>query len=46
MFVYGWPVLELRFGLFTLSFNPMGSFVLTVKGGPDFSKIKNRYDKS
>ena len=30
MFVYGWSVLELRFGLLILSFYRMGSFVLKV----------------
>ena len=30
MFVYGWSVLGLRFGLLILSFYPMGSFVLRV----------------
>ena len=32
MFVYRWSVLALRFGLPTLSFYPMGSFVLRVQG--------------
>ena len=32
MFVYGWSVLELRFGLLILSFYPVGSFVLRVEG--------------
>ena len=32
MFVYGWSVLGLRFGLLVLSFYPMGSFVLRVEG--------------
>ena len=31
MFVHGWPVLELRFGLLMLSFYPTGSFILRVK---------------
>ena len=34
MFVYGWSVLGLRFGLLLLSFYPMGSFVLRVKDRP------------
>ena len=32
MFVYGWSVLGLRFGLLVLSFYLMGSFVLRVEG--------------
>ena len=32
MTLYRWSVLELRFGLLILSFYPMGSFVLRVKG--------------
>ena len=32
MFVYGWSVLGLRFGLLILSFYPVGSFVLKVEG--------------
>ena len=31
MFVYGWSVLELRFGLLILSFYPKGSFVPRVE---------------
>ena len=31
VFVYGWSVLKIRFGLLMLSFNPMGPFVLRVK---------------
>ena len=31
MFVYGWSVLELKFGLLVLSFYPMRSFVLRVE---------------
>ena len=34
MFVYGWSVLELRFGLLILSFYPMGSFAFRVKDDP------------
>ena len=32
MFVYGWSVLELRFGLLILPFYPVGSFVHRVEG--------------
>ena len=32
MTLYRWLVLGLRFGLFILSFYPMGSFVLRVEG--------------
>ena len=32
MFVYGWSVLELGYGLLILSFYPVGSFVLRVEG--------------
>ena len=31
VFVCGWSVLRIRFGLLMLSFNPMGPFVLRVK---------------
>ena len=34
MFVYGWSVLVLKFGLLILSFYLMGSFVLRVKVDP------------
>ena len=34
MILYRWSVLRLRFGLFVLSFYPMGSFVLRVKEDP------------
>ena len=32
MILYRWSVLRLRFGLFVLSFYPMGSFLLRVEG--------------
>ena len=32
MFVYGWSVLGLRFGLFVLCFYPVGSLVHRVEG--------------
>ena len=36
MNVYGWSVLELRFGLFMLSLYPVGSFVLRVEVNSEY----------